>query len=78
MAAEDAELPADLLESMDHLDSSLDNCNEILGRLTSIPLLDMKNKVELGLIDIDRSLLYPRVLINHKTNLLEWGLSNLQ
>ena len=45
MAAEDVELPSDLVESMERLESSLNSCNEFLGSLTKTPLQDMKNKV---------------------------------
>ena len=50
MATEDMELPSDLIESMKRLQKSLEDCDEILRRLTKTPLHDMKNKVVFNVV----------------------------
>lgn len=43
--AGDMELPSDLLESMERLETTVNKCDELLKSLTKLPLLDTKKKV---------------------------------
>ena len=45
MADEESELPVELLDAMERVESAINNCNDILGNLTIDPLLDTKKKV---------------------------------
>ena len=48
MAAEEDELPPDLVESMENLDRSFERCQSVLKSLMKFPLLDSKTKVNIA------------------------------